>query len=393
MARSGRAMTGERTIQTDKKTLAMLVTEDWFFTSHFIKRAIAAKQAGWRVVLLTRTSGFEAQIRAAGIEVIAVPFDRKRLNPLAELGFSLRLARTYRQLKPDLVHHVALKPIITGGIAARLAGVKAVLNAPVGMGFVFSSEKLLAKLLKPFVTILLRLTLCPPNSRVVFENPDDMAAMLENRMITPGREILIRGAGVDMEEFSPAPEPAGQIRVILIARMIREKGIAVFAEAARILRGQAAFVLVGAPDPGNPNSATEAELRGWEAEDLVTWLGPRRDIADLLRGAHIACQPSTYREGLPKSALEAAACAKPLVTTDVPGCREAAVDGVTGFLVPPRNAPALAAALKKLIDDPDLRARMGAAGRERTAQNFADAVVCEKTLLVYEALMQGRRLP
>jgi glycosyltransferase involved in cell wall biosynthesis len=175
--------------------------------------------------------------------------------------------------------------------------------------------------------------------------------------------------------------------------MIREKGIAVFAEAARILRGQAAFVLVGAPDPGNPNSATEAELRGWEAEDLVTWLGPRRDIADLLRGAHIACQPSTYREGLPKSALEAAACAKPLVTTDVPGCREAVVDGVTGFLVPPRNAPALAAALKKLIDDPDLRARMGAAGRERTAQNFADAVVCEKTLLVYEALMQGRRLP
>jgi glycosyltransferase involved in cell wall biosynthesis len=375
-----------------QKTLAMLVTEDWFFVSHFIKRAVAAKNAGWRVILLTRASGFEAQIQAAGIEVIAVPFDRKRLNPLAELAFSLRLSRIYREIKPDLVHHVALKPIIVGGIAARLAGVKAVLNAPVGMGFVFSSEKLLAKLLKPFVTTLLRLTLCPPNSRVVFENPDDLAAMLASRMIKPGSEILIRGAGVDMDEFSPVPEPAGTVRVILIARMIREKGIAVFVEAARILRGQADFVLAGAPDPGNPNSVTEAELRAWETQGLVTWLGPRRDVADLLRGAHIACQPSTYREGLPKSALEAAACGRPLVTSDVPGCREAVIDGVTGFLVPPRDATALAAALKTLIDDPDLRARMGAAGRERTAREFADAVVCEKTLLVYDALMQSRRL-
>jgi glycosyltransferase involved in cell wall biosynthesis len=376
-----------------QKTLAIVITEDWFFASHFIRRGIAAKQAGWRVIVMAREGDCRAAIEAAGLELIAVPFARKRLNPLAELAFIIELARRYKALKPDLVHHIALKPIITGGIAARLAGIKAVLNAPTGMGFIFSSEKLLAKLLKPVVTILLRLTLCPPNSRVVFENQDDMAAMLKSRMITPGCEILIRGAGVDMDEFSPVPEPAGPVRVILIARMIREKGIGVFVEAARILRGEAAFVLVGAPDPGNPNSVTEAELRAWEAEGLVTWLGPRRDIADLLRGAHIACQPSTYREGLPKSALEAAACAKPLVTTDVPGCREAVVDGVTGFLVPPRDATALAGALKKLIDDAGLRVRMGAAGRERTAQNFADAVVCEKTLLVYEALMQGRRLP
>lgn len=376
-----------------QKTLVILVTEDWFFVSHFIRRAIAAKAAGWRVVVLTRVSSFQPQIEAAGIEVIAVPFNRKRLNPLGELGFALKLAGIYRRIKPDLVHHVALKPIIVGGLAARLTGVKAVLNAPVGLGFVYSSDKMLAKLLKPLVTILLRMTLCPPNSRVVFENPDDLATMLDGHMIKPDSEILIRGAGVDMDEFVPAPEPAGPVRIILIARMIREKGIAVFVEAARILRGQAQFVLVGAPDPGNPNSASEAELRDWEAQGLVTWLGPRRDIADLLRGAHIACQPSTYREGLPKSALEAAACARPLVTTDVPGCREAVVDGVTGFLVPPGDAPALAAALKKLIDDPDLRADMGAAGRARTATEFADAVVCKKTILVYEALTQSRSAP
>ncbi|MDE8350161.1 MAG: glycosyltransferase, partial [Acidocella sp.] len=202
--------------------------------------------------------------------------------------------------------------------------------------------------------------------------------------------VLIRGAGVDITAFAPSPEPPPPVRIILIARMIREKGIQTFAEAARLLPGEAEFVLVGAIDPGNPNSATEAELLGWQAEGLVTWLGPRQDIAALLAGAHIACQPSSYREGLPKSALEAAAAGKPLVTSDVPGCRETVVDGVTGFIVPPRNAPALAAALKKLIDDPDLRARMGAAGRLRTEREFADEIICEKTVLVYDALSKPR---
>ena len=169
-------------------------------------------------------------------------------------------------------------------------------------------------------------------------------------MVRPEAAVLIRGAGVNIEEFAPAPEPEGRVRVILIARMIREKGVADFVAAARTLKGQAEFVLVGAPDPGNPNTITEAELREWEAEGVITWLGPRRDIAALLRGAHIAAQPSTYREGLPKSALEAMASGKPLVATDIPGCREAVVDGQTGFLVPPRDPLALAEAMKKLIE-------------------------------------------
>ena len=372
------------------KLLVFLITEDWFFLSHFIKRGLAAKKAGWRVVLLARTSAAKAEIEAAGIEVMSVPFNRKRLNPVAEFWFAWNISRIYKRLQPDLVHHVALKPIIVGGLAARLAGVKAVLNAPVGLGFVYSSDKLLAKILKPMVSFALKLTLSPPNTRVVFENPDDMAALQAAGMIRPGTAVLIRGAGVDIADFAPAPEPPPPVRVILIARMIREKGIPVFVEAARILRGQAEFVLVGAPDPGNPNSATPAELLGWQAEGLVTWLGPRRDIPALLAGAHIACQPSTYREGLPKSALEAAAAGKPLVTTDVPGCREAVVHGVTGFIVPPRDAAALAEALKKLIDNSELRAKMGAAGRLRTEQEFADAIICEKTLLVYDALTEPR---
>ncbi len=373
------------------KTLIFLLTEDWFFASHFLKRALAAKAAGWRVVLVARESEAAPAIRAAGIEFVPVPFIRRRLNPFAELFFTFQLAQVYRHLKPDLVHHIALKPIVIGGIAARLAGVKAIVNAPVGLGFVFSSDKLLAKLLKPLVSALLRLTLTPPGAKVIFENPDDLAALTQAGMVRRDAAVLIRGAGVDITEFAPSPEPPGPIRIILIARMIREKGVADFVEAARILHGHAVFVLVGAPDEGNPNTITAAELTAWQAQGLVEWLGPRRDIASLLAGAHIACQPSTYREGLPKSALEAMAAGKPLVATDIPGCREAVVDGQTGLLVPSRNPPALAAALKQLIGNPALRARMGAAGRLRAEQEFADAVICAQTLLVYEALVPRSR--
>jgi glycosyltransferase involved in cell wall biosynthesis len=367
--------------------LVFLLTEDWFFASHFQRRALAAKEAGFRVILIARESEAGAKIRSAGIEFFPVPFIRRRLNPFAELVFTLQLAKLYRRLKPDLVHHIALKPIVIGGIAARLAGVRAIVNAPVGLGFVFSSDKWLAKALKPLVKLLLRLTLTPPGAKVIFENPDDMAVLSAAGMVRADDAVLIRGAGVDITEFVPVLEPPPPIRVILIARMIREKGVADFVEAARILKGEAEFVMVGAPDEGNPNTITEQELLAWQAEKKITWLGPRRDIAALLAGAHIACQPSTYREGLPKSALEAMAAGKPLVATDIPGCREAVINGETGFLVPPRDPPALAAAIRQLIDSAELRIRFGAAGRARAEQEFADSVICAQTLLVYQALI------
>ena len=376
----------------EDKTLVFLLTEDWFFASHFLKRALAAKTAGWRVILVARSGEATSLIRAAGIEVIPVNFNRRRTNPIPEIFFTLELARLFRQVKPDLVHHIALKPILIGGFAARIAGVPAIVNAPVGLGFVFSSEKLLAKFLRPVVGLLLRLTLSPRNARVIFENPNDLEELAERGMIRREAAIIIRGAGVDINEFAPAPEPLQPVRVILIARMIRERGIGDFVEAARILRGRkisAQFLLVGAPDPGNPDTVSEAELRGWEAEGLVRWLGPRKDIAALLRGAHIACQPSSYREGLPKSALEAMAAGKPLVATDIPGCREAVVHQETGFLVPPREPIALADALQKLIESPELRIRMGMAGRRRAERYFADEIICRQTLLVYETLVNG----
>lgn len=373
------------------RTLVFLLTEDWFFASHFWVRARAAKAAGWRVVLVARESEATQRIRESGIEVFPVDFIRRRLNPFAEALFTLKLARLYRALRPDLVHHIALKPIVLGGIAARLAGVSAIVNAPVGLGFVFSSEKFLAKILRPLVALGLRLTLTPRHAMAVFENPDDMEALVRQGMARAEAVMLIRGAGVDIETFHPTPEPPGLPRIVLIARMIREKGVPEYVEAARILRGRATFILAGAPDEGNHNALTAAELRGWEAEGLVEWLGPVRDIAGLLAGCHIACQPSSYREGLPKSVLEAMAAGKPLVATNIPGCREAVVDGVTGILVPPRDAPALATALERLINDPILREHMGTEGRMRVEQNFSDAIICGKTLAVYESLVPDRR--
>jgi len=373
----------------NQHTLLFLLTEDWFFASHFQKRALAAKAAGWRVILAARESEATPQIRATGIEVIPIPFIRRRLNPFAELLFTLQLAKLYRKIKPDLVHHIALKPIVIGGLAARLAGTKSIVNAPVGLGFVFSSNKPLAKLLRPLVSLLLKITLSPKNAKIIFENPDDIQALETAKIIRKNAAILIRGAGVDIEEFHPTPEPPGKLKIILIARMIREKGIADFVEAANILKGEADFILVGAPDQGNPNTITETELKTWQSQGKITWLGPRKDIAALLASAHIACQPSTYREGLPKSALEAMAAGLPLVATDIPGCREAVLHNITGLLVPPRNPQALAAALKTLIDNPTLRTQMGAAARQRAVTEFSDSIICEKTLLVYESLIPG----
>jgi glycosyltransferase involved in cell wall biosynthesis len=215
------------------RTLVFLLTEDWFFASHFWVRALAAKRAGWRVILVARESEATARIRQSGIEVIPVAFIRRRLNPFAEAGFTLNLARLYREIKPDLVHHIALKPIVLGGIAAKLAGVRAIVNAPVGLGFVFSSDKLLARVLRPLVALGLRLTLTPRHSIAVFENPDDMEALVKGGMARAEAITLIRGAGVDIEKFHPTPEPPGLVRIVLIARMIREKGVPEFVEAAR----------------------------------------------------------------------------------------------------------------------------------------------------------------
>jgi glycosyltransferase involved in cell wall biosynthesis len=370
------------------------VTEDWFFCSHFIDRAIAAKAAGYDVAVLTRVREHGEVIRNKGLHLIPIELSRHGLNPFSELRTVWRAYRGYRAFRPDLVHHFALKPIIHGTPAALLVRVKHIVNAPVGMGFVFSSRSGLARLLRPIVRFALHALLNPAGSRVVFENPDDLEAAVRGRLVRRADAVLIRGAGVDLDRFHPTPEPAGAPTVVLVARMLWDKGVREYVEAARSLKRKGLacrFLLVGAPDARNPAAIGEAQLRAWEREGTIEWVGHRSDVEQILAKSHIVCLPS-YREGLPKSLLEGLAAGRPIVATDVPGCRQAVRDGENGILVPSRDSGALADALETLIRDPALRQRYGANGRRRAEAEFATGIVNAATLWLYrEMLGSGRR--
>jgi glycosyltransferase involved in cell wall biosynthesis len=381
------------TIHFSMPKLLYFISEDWFFCSHFLDRAKAAQRAGYEVVVLARSGSHRDILRSAGIRLIALSMERGSTNLLRELAVLRQVWRVYRTERPDLLHQVALKPILYGSLLARCLGLRAVVNAPVGMGYVFTAQGRRSRLLRGAVRLALRMLLNPPGSRVVFENEEDLAGSVDSGSVRQSAAVLIRGAGVDMDAFVPAaaPQPGTPI-VVLGARMLRDKGILEFVEAARLLRTRGVSVrcvLVGAPDPGNPSSLAVMQLEQWRAEGAVEWWGHRSDMAQVLSACHIACLPS-YREGLPKFLLEAMACGLPVVSTDVPGCRQAVQPGRTGWLVPPRDSAQLAAALQRLVQDPQLCMRMGQAGRRWAVDTFSSVVVTSQTLAVYGAVAQDQ---
>ncbi len=361
--------------------LLFVVTEDWYFVSHRLPLAVAAQAAGFEVAVATRAGRQADVIRNAGIRLIPFGLSRRGGNPLAEV---MALWRLYRREQPDLVHHVALKPVMFGALAAWLARVPAQVNAVAGLGWLFTSSGRVVRLLRPVLRWMLGRLLMQPHSLTIVQNPEDKA-LLERSGVSAARLRLIRGAGVDVQIFYPVAPPPEPVCIVLVARMLWDKGVGEFVEAARRLTGagvNARFVLVGDPDPANPASVPESTLRNWHGQHGVEWWGRREDMPAVLQAAHIACLPS-YREGLPKSLLEAAACGLPIVTTDAPGCREVVRDGVNGLLVPVRDAAALAAALEKLIDDAALRRRMGEQSRARAETEFGQETVIAQTLAVY----------
>ena len=363
-----------------------VVTEDWYFVSHRLALAVAAQDAGFEVVVATRVGRHGEAIRAAGIRLVPFGLARSYGNPVREI---LALVRLYRRERPDIVHHVALKPIMYGALAARLARVPAQVNAVVGLGWLFTSAKGVMRLIRPAARWTLASLLRTRASLTIVQNPDDRALLIRSHL-PESRIRLIRGAGVDTTVFAPAPEPAGPVCIVLAARMLWDKGVGEFVEAARLIRQagvQARFVLVGDPDPDNPASVPEATLRGWHGQDGVEWWGRRDDMPSVYQAAHIACLPSYYREGLPKVLLEAAACGRPLVTTDAPGCREVVQDGDNGILVTPRDAQSLARAMRKLIEDEKLRHAMGKRGREIMLKDFSSEQVVRETLAIYRELV------
>jgi glycosyltransferase involved in cell wall biosynthesis len=369
-----------------KPKLLFFVTEDWAFCLHRLPLAKAAVEAGFDVAVAVRERNHGDIIRAAGIRLIPFEIARRGMNPYAEIRVIKRLVALYLRERPDIVHHVTIKPVLYGAIAARIAGVPRVVNALTGLGWTFISRNILVSLLRILVQQLLRFLLV--QGRVIVQNPDDMQLLVG--LGVPQVVIrLIRGSGVDVSMYTPHLPHTGIPVVALVARMLWDKGVGEFVQAARVLKSRgvsARFVLVGDPDMENPAGIQETTLRAWVEEDIVEWWGYQDDMPAVYSRTDIACLPS-YREGLPKSLLEAAAAGLPIVTTDVPGCREAVIDGDNGLLVPVRDADALAEALVKLLVNGDMRSRMGKRGRERAESEFSVERVVAETIQVYRELL------
>ena len=347
------------------RKLLFIVNDAGYFLSHRLRHAEAAREAGWRVEVATAAGPAQEGIRAAGFTAHSLPLTRYGLRLDQELRSVFAAWRLIRRLEPDLVHCVALKAAVAGGLAARLAGVPAVVLSVAGLGHAFTdggpSGRLVRQILRGLMPILVS-----PRTRLILQNREDLERLASRDSIR-SRSVLIPGAGVDLDRFSPTAEPDSPATVLLASRMIWKKGVGEFVAAARALRQTDSswrFLLAGDSDPGNPAAIERAQLEAWNREGAVEWLGQRDDMPELLENCHVFCLPSYYGEGVPKSLIEAAACGRAAVTTDMPGCRDVVRDGENGFLVAPREPAALAEALRRLIEDPALRQHFGRRGRE-----------------------------
>lgn len=373
--------------------IVLVISEDWFFLSHRRALAEACLAAGWQVVVATHVTDRAEIIRQAGFTLEPLPLERGGLNPWRELRCILRLAAVLLRHRPDILHSVALKPLLYANLPALFLGPRARVSAIAGLGYAFTGRDVARRALKAGLELALRLVLRRPGSAVIVQNDDDRRQICDRGLVAPEQITLIPGSGVDLIEW-PAllPPPAGQpVIFALVARMLADKGVVEAVEAMRLLqaRGVAARLwLVGTTDPQNPTSLSEDRLRAWQAEGLVEWLGQRSDVVDIWRQAHIAVLPS-YREGMPRTLLEAAACARPIITTDVPGCRQVIDDGIEGILVPARDAAGLAAAMARLAGDEGLRQRMGRAARARAEARFGVDAVIAAHMALYRRLMDG----
>jgi glycosyltransferase involved in cell wall biosynthesis len=380
--------------------LLYLVTEDWYFCSHRLPIARAARDDGFEVIVATRVRAHGRQIAEEGFVLRPLAWQRRGDGASGAVRAIAEIARLYRSEQPDILHHIALKPVLFGGLA-RILAFRGVENAPatidsvMGLGSGFSASGLATRLRRPLLGCALRLIAGRSRSRVVVQNHEDGAA-LAALGIDRQRLALIRGSGVDIRHFVPVPiTDSEKVIVGLVSRMLRDKGVPDAVAAIRLLRARGLaveLILAGPTDPYNPGSLSKRSLEALTAEPGVTWLGAITDVRELWRRAAIAVLPTTYGEGVPKALLEAAACARPIVASDVPGCREAVLTGAdeSGILVPPRDAGALADAIAALAADPARRERMGKHGRALMKSRFAEDIVARETLALYHAALVER---
>lgn len=374
-----------------KMKLFIVVNQDWFFLSHRLPIGMAAKETGYDVTIVSEDTGVSDKIREAGLNTINLPINKAGTNIKDEIKTFFFLYKLFRREKPDIVHLVGLKTMLWGSLACRLAGVKAMVSAVCGLGVLFDEEHAHSFMTRSILKVL-RVTHKKKRLAVIFQNNDDKAIFLNAKIMKEEQCAFTNGSGINLQNYDFTPEPTdGLIKIIFTARMVEDKGTLILIDAAKKLeaeyKGTVQFLLCGGLDT-NPNGITKEMLESRCDGEYIQWLGHRKDVLELLKQSHIMAFPSWYREGLPKSVIEAEAIGRPVVTTDSVGCRDTVVDGKNGYMIPIKDSDALAAALKKLIDNPELRQTMGKNAREFAVSKFDINDVVKVHLDIYKALNQ-----
>lgn len=379
------------------RRLLYVVNDTPYFVLHWLERAVAARAHGYDVHVAGSGGEGVEHVTGVGLPHHAVPFVRGGVAPVTELVTAARLRALYRDLRPDIIHHITIKPVIYGGLISRGGRVPAAVFTVPGLGYVFSQDGVVAAARRGVVKLAYRAALAHPRSRVIFENPDDLADFERWRLVRRGQGMVIKGAGVDLDRFHPpAHEDDAAPMVVMASRLLWDKGVGVFVDAARIVRQRrpdARMVLAGDNDPASPASIASDQLRRWADEGIVEWWGRRTDMPHVLAQASVVALPSFYREGIPRVLIEAAACGRAIVTTDTAGCREIVRHGENGLLVAPRDPVAVAEAILALLGDAGLRRRMGAAGRARAEAEYGAPHVIAQTMAVYDELTGHVQVP
>lgn len=370
--------------------LFIVVNVDWFFLSHRKDIALTAQTSGYNVTIVTKDTGKKKDIEALGLKVIDLPMNRSGQNLLEELYTCWFIYNLYRRKNPDIVHHVGLKTILWGTLAAKLANVHGIVNAVSGLGVFFSEEN--RSIISKVLPKVLRFSHHHNNLAVIFQNDEDKSLFLKHQIIKEFQAYKIKGSGVNLKQYNYTPEPEeGRIKVLLAARMIVEKGIFILTDAAMKLKGQyqnkVQFLLCGGLDD-NPMAIKESELKAVCDGNYIKWLGYRSDVLDLLKKCHIVAFPSYYKEGLPRALIEATAIGRPIITTNSIGCKETVIDGYNGYLIPIKDSDALSYRLDILFRNKNLRLKMGLNSRTLAEQYFSIDNVIYTHLHIYETLLE-----
>jgi glycosyltransferase involved in cell wall biosynthesis len=368
----------------DAVKIILFANTDWYLYNYRLPLAEALRDVGYDVLLISPPGKYAQRILENGFRWLELDLSRRGINPIKELQTILSLTRIYHLEKPDIVHHFTIKCVLYGSLAARKAGVKRVVNAITGLGYVFISRNLFTRLIKPVVEFLYRVVL--KRSHVIFQNQHDLNYFVDHKLATENQCALIPSSGVDVDKFKPAPRAKGTPLVVLPARMLWDKGVNEFVAAAEIVNRsglKARFALVGDVDEGNPSSIPHEQLQEWHEQGAVEWWGWQDDMVSVCQKASIICLPSYYGEGLAKSLIEGAACGRPLVASDIPGCREVVKNGVNGLLVNKGDAKELAEAIISLLIDQELMSKMGIESRRIAVRDYSVEKVVAETISIY----------